>query len=366
MRKFFIGLGALALMGAAFVPAAASASPGHGAQGGAPAPNPHDPGELVAVPGTRGTGPTVQVATLKVTSGGKNFNMQLVGTDPRDAAHPTSTINVKIIPVSWSFTDGVTLDPTATLPSCAGGGTPLNRLLNSVIVKNFTINGHGRQFVEEFRREEFWSFAKPGGSNANYSVHLNFTVLPKFNGTVSGPSTHESCGHGGHITMSSIDSLIKSTILPHYGSAIKTTDFPILLFTNIGMCNNAGCGVGGYHSSFARNGGTQTYGTAGFFTDHEFSSFADTSVPEHEISEWLDDPFVNNLVPTFQPVGQLSSCGTLYETGDPLTGTLFSFHGSHFQDLAEFSWFFRFVPSLGVTGNTYSLFGTFRSPSSPC
>ena len=372
MRKFLFGVCAVALGAAGAVPQAASASPAHrasvrGASVRGAQSKRSDRAQLVAIPGAAAlpTGPTIPFFNSTATTSGHAFALKMAGSSPTNAASSHSVINVKVIPVSWQFSNGVITDPEAALPSCAGGGTALGKFVNSPLVKNFTVGGKPRQLTEEFRREEFWKFAQPGGTNPNYSGRLNVSVLPEFHGSVNGPSTAVSCGRGGSLSMSSLDSFLKSTIIPHYGSAIKTTDFAFLLFTNTTSCNNAGCGIGGYHSAYTRNGGTQTYGVSEIATDRRFSAFVDTSAAGHEIAEWYDDPFVNNLAPSWGHIGQVSTCSTLFEVGDPLTGTLRTINGFHFQDLAEISWFYKIVPSLGVN-NTFSLFGTFKSPSPGC
>lgn len=39
----------------------------------------------------------------------------------------------------------------------------------------------------------------------------------------------------------------------------------------------------------------------------------------HEVAEWLNDPFINNIVPPYQNAEQ-TGCDTLMETGDQLVG----------------------------------------------
>ena len=90
----------------------------------------------------------------------------------------------------------------------------------------------------------------------------------------------------------------------------------------------------------------------------------------HEISEWADDPFINNFVqPWTTPTGEVS-CSNLLETGDPVVGIGFaigtntfdqtmnpwtspanhtpstSFDGSyHPEDEAHLPWFMRTAPN---------------------
>jgi hypothetical protein len=376
MNKALVAFASVVMLGTSIAPlsvAGASASTRHRftavgvGQGGARAAFPTTPTEYNPPVSPNLSGPTVKDFTETEQSGGRNFTIKQVGTFP--GTNTQSTIPVKVIPVAFHFSDGVTIDPTATLPSCAGGGTALNRTLNSVIYKPVQTTSDGkRQWTEEFRRSEYFNFSKPGGTGQNNSVKLSPSVLPKITINVNGPSVAEACGRGGNVTINSLQNTIQTSVFASLWSKVKTTDFAMFLWGNIVMCQTASastCGINGFHTAFERNGGTQTYGVTEFATDRRFHNTEDTSIASHEVAEWFDDPFGNNPTPTWGHIGQVTGCQSNYEPGDPLTGTLFTVGPSHVQDLAEFSWFYRVEPSLG-RGGLYSLFGTFRSPSVPC
>jgi hypothetical protein len=84
----------------------------------------------------------------------------------------------------------------------------------------------------------------------------------------------------------------------------------------------------------------------------------------HEISEWADDPFINNFVqPWGTPTAQSGGCSNLLETGDPVTGIGFAIgtntylqgpnpNGSqsadgfyHPEDEVHLPWFMRTAPN---------------------
>jgi hypothetical protein len=78
----------------------------------------------------------------------------------------------------------------------------------------------------------------------------------------------------------------------------------------------------------------------------------------HEITEWMNDPFVNNIVPAWQaPLSSPPQCETILETGDPLqflptnafpvTMNGFTYHP---QVEALIEWFERQVPSTAFEG----------------
>src|SRR4051812_13154120 len=127
------------------------------------------------------TGPTVKFFNAFTNVGATRYNQKMIGTHPNDPAHPAATVHVVVIPLALHFTNNVTLSPLATLPSCAGGGTAANRFMQSGLVKNITFAsslGGSRQFLEGYRRAEFFQYSHSGGSNPNYSNRLSFTQTP--------------------------------------------------------------------------------------------------------------------------------------------------------------------------------------------
>jgi hypothetical protein len=145
-----------------------------------------------------------------------------------------------------------------------------------------------------------------------------------------------------------------------------------------------------------------SYTSPGFFAYPNGGTgwaFQDIMALTHEISEWADDPFVNNFVEGWvTPTGQSSSCSTLLETGDPVTGIGFAmgtniyFQGPnpdgsqsadgyyHPEDEVFLPWFMRLAPnniseptqSPSTNIGRYSLIGDlnpfagFRVPATGC
>lgn len=98
----------------------------------------------------------------------------------------------------------------------------------------------------------------------------------------------------------------------------------------------------------------------------------------HEISEWLNDPFVGaffvggiNLIPPAILPGTGGACIPNFETGDPLEAPPVVFtqvtSGAtyHLQDEAFLTWYMHTTPSYSVNG-FYSYLGTFTTPSTLC
>ena len=92
----------------------------------------------------------------------------------------------------------------------------------------------------------------------------------------------------------------------------------------------------------------------------------------HEVSEWASDPYVNNIVPTWdQPNG--STCySDLLEVGDPVEALATPWYtinvgttAFHPSDIAGVSWFSHASPSSEQNG-LYSYHGYLTSPSTLC
>jgi hypothetical protein len=128
----------------------------------------------------------------------------------------------------------------------------------------------------------------------------------------------------------------------------------------------------GYHAAFElplNNGGTrlQTYIYMSWLDPATVSPLvADVSTFNHELSEWANDPFVNNIVPTwaYPPASDpraVCSGNPFLETGDPqgngptyndfptvlvtLAGVTY-----HLQQLVMLPWFVDEVPSSAFAG----------------
>jgi len=99
--------------------------------------------------------------TNSVLVGSKRYTFTEVGSDPSKANAGNSVVPVLIIPVKAQFDDGSVFDSTAPDP-CAGGFAPAALVEQSPVLQGVNYGDGSRQFEEEFRRLEFWSFTAPG------------------------------------------------------------------------------------------------------------------------------------------------------------------------------------------------------------
>ena len=92
----------------------------------------------------------------------------------------------------------------------------------------------------------------------------------------------------------------------------------------------------------------------------------------HEVSEWANDPYVNNVVPRWdQPNGQ-TCYSNLLEVGDPIEALPKPWYtikvgptAFHPSDIAGLSWFSHANPSSEQNG-LYSYHGDLTTPSTLC
>jgi hypothetical protein len=157
---------------------------------------------------------------------------------------------------------------------------------------------------------------------------------------------------------------------------VQATELPIILTHDVYLyqvdINN--CCVLGYHGVYSTRSGNgaqavQTYIYSAWATPGSFTSpeIADIHALSHEVSEWMNDPFLWNLTPDWFAPGY--GCDDFLETGDPVVGVAFhqtvNGYTYHPEDEVFLSWFARQDPSIAYGGH-YTFLNYFDSPSSGC
>jgi hypothetical protein len=189
----------------------------------------------------------------------------------------------------------------------------------------------------------------------------------------------------------------------------------VLLYTGHNVLN---CCVIGYHGTRAAGKGAgstnsngnapvQTFAWASWVQPGLYSrpnggtdwALQDIHALSHEISEWADDPFVNNIVePWLTPTAPQYGCSGLLETGDPVVAIGFAIGSNTFEqgpnpngtqsadgfyhpeDEAFLPWYMRLAPntvseptqSPSANIGRYTLLGDlnpfpgFRQPATGC
>jgi hypothetical protein len=346
-------------------------------------------------PSGSGSGPTLPLWSYSTVAAqnGRSYSGLIVGGSPSTPA--TTNVATVLVPVIVKITQAgktYTFDPTANDVGCLGSGNAFTLTQKSPLFDSSAavIAGVGpTQYTDAVLKAEFWNM---NAGNSAYHVLLNPPILgPALTITVSrgGTSTAEvysvgsgQCGNysattnpGGLIAVvnvNTVDSLLQSYISAH---GLNASQLPVFVTYNAvmsaGAANNLNnCCILGYHNALGTPG--QTYAIAEFEGRDQtvFSGVSDVAAASHELAEWINDPTGTNPTPAWGNIGQVSSCQSNFEDGDPLTGTLmpavtvngFTFH---LQELAYFSWFYGATPSVAFNGQ-YSSNGTFHGYSKLC
>jgi hypothetical protein len=199
-------------------------------------------------------------------------------------------------------------------------------------------------------------------------------VVPNGQGTVLQTLRHT---HFGDISLQWWSTRIQNLVVSL--DYIDPTHLPIYLTKNVvnfSGNNPSNCCVFGFHGASSNINGNgnqpvQTFAWASYFLqgfpvrpDGTDWAIQDISILTHEISEWADDPFTNNLVePWLTPTATFYGCSNSLETGDPVVGIGFAmgtniyFQGPnpdgsqtadgyyHPEDETFLPWFMRLAPN---------------------
>ena len=311
--------------------------------------------------------PNIPMWSSSFTFQGTTFPFTMIGTNPASGS-ATTTVPVVIIPLRFTFSNGTSLSANGTV--CNDTQTSVQRVQNSPIFQNATFVPGGTnvgttQYEDAYQRANFWSSVST--TSPNYHVRLNFTTaalqtisVPRRSGTtVAGP-----CARIGEVDINFFDARAQ-TIINNLG--IPATSLPLFVGYNTFETSGGSCCILGYHSA---NSTSHTYAVAAYSDPNIFSvPIQDIHALSHEIGEWMDDPFGNNIVPAWGHVGQVSGCQNNLENGDPVTGIAFTVTQNGFtyhpEDLVFLPWFSRQSPSSSVN-HWYTFLNSFSSAQAVC
>lgn len=341
-----------------------------------PGANPDSAGQFVG-------GATIPMSTFTrtATKDGNAYTSTIVGTSPFATPLTGTTIDAIVVPLVFT-TGSLTFDP-AIGDLCDGNVSALTRFFNSPLSNSVPLTMEGinvgnTQFINGFRRAEFW---KTINGNPNYQNTINFQIAPPV--TILGapittlPETYNNCPTTlGIIPGGVLQGILENSVIP---ARTSSNQFVIFLLHNVVQSANVGY-VLGFHGAFGSP--VRTYAVVDWDTTSAFGpSAADGSVASHEMAEWMDDPLGTNPTPAWGKLGQVqpmpdnpSGCANTWEAGDPLTGKLmppmmvpsdYYKYPYHMQELAFFSFFFNSPtdPSVGASYYIYKQ-GTFSSNGS--
>ncbi len=302
--------------------------------------------------------------TSSFKSEGKTWTYTMVGTDPSKGS-ATTTVPVTIVPLLMKFSNGDKFDGTSQVPATT----------SSPLFKNAKFISGTTQYGDAVARAEFWNYVSK--KSTNYHVLLGTPTvaktvtmnIPSADGaTATDPSTGKTIGL---VDINWLDPQLQTLLVSMH---IKANTFPIFLsymvYSTSGAPNLNDCCIGGYHSAVQNQNGLQTYAWSTEVDEGVQGGFSeDVSALSHEVLEWFNDPFTNNVVPNWvSPIAPQYGCNNYLEVGDPLVGVLFTvkgFSSDHLQDVAFYTWFAREAHSKAING-LYTYLGTFKSLSKMC
>ena len=343
-----------------------------------------------------GVGTTVPYWTTNIRSplDGRTYAVSMVGSSPY--AKTKTNTKVTYVPIVIRIhLSGFVIDPTVV--SHCDTKSAEYRFFNSPIfvADTFISNGvnvssgapGGTQLVSAFQRANFWTAVK--GTDYGVTLVPSRTMPIVVDWYPKNPSdevlgVNDNCGGIQPVPLVEINEFdAELQAIGHAYATPAQVPVTLALDTAIYQSVTSNCCVLGYHNAISVTGGTQLYATGTYFDTNQAlgADFADTTIWAHEMSELVDDPFVqsipgapggvnNDLTPAWGNTGQVSGCQNNLEVGDPLTpDQLGNFHnhpvvgvGSfvyHYQDLTFHDWFYR-TPSTS-TGGKYSFVGTFST-----
>ena len=363
---------------------------------------------------------------------GLTYGYNMVGVDPSTGG--SATVETDITPLvvnvgGRTFDGNSVVAPTLASPQFAlnkYGMTPAATAAGSFPNAPALIRGPGGVLSQGDRKNSLQledatmraQFNKTGSSGYHLILHPN--VLPSV--TINVPSNQGTLLQSGRgVVFADIDIGWWSSQINNIENSADPTHLPIYLTDNVLLFigkNIFNCCVIGYHGTSPvgigagsgntnGNGKVQTFAWASYVAPGIYArpdggtywALQDIHAVSHEISEWADDPFVNNTVePWVTPTAPQYGCTGVLETGDPVVAIGFAMGTNTFEqgpnpngtqsadgyyhpeDEAYLPWFMRTSPntvsertqSTSTNIGRYTLMGDlnpfpgFRQPATGC
>jgi hypothetical protein len=307
------------------------------------------------------------------TVGGTTYPFAMVGNTP--ASGRTAQIKSVIVPLRMNFAYfGVNQDISHSFEPAPA---VTNTVGSPIYVPAAFPNGFG-QFGDQMQRAAFWN-----RMDRDHNWHVRMAA-PNVAKTVDIYVTPET----GTLYQDASGNFFGDVLIDFMDSQIQT----ILQFMNleadtlpIFITDGVTAEALGYHTAYDLGGGAlQTYVYTSWLDPALVDPlFADVSTFNHELAEWLNDPFVNNLVPTwaFPPQSDpAAACSgsPLLEVGDPqgngptyadFPTALVTLHGVtyHLQQVVLWQWFADEKPSSAFGGwYTFPMPSSLKDPAVYC
>ena len=365
---------------------------------------------------------------------GVTYGYNMVGADPNKCSGSACSVTVEadITPLivniaGLTFSGNDVLDATLASPQFAlndYGSTPAATVPGAFPNAPALLRGAGGTLSQGDAGKQLQlqdatmraQFNKTGGSNYHLILHPN--ILPSV--TINVPNNQGVLLQSGRgVVFADINISWWSAQIQNLETTADPTHLPIYLTNNvllhigknvfnccvIGFHGTRAAGFGGGSNNSNGNAKVQTFAWASWVQPGIYArpnggtdwALQDIHALSHEISEWADDPFVNNTVePWLTPTAPQYGCSGLLETGDPVVAIGFAMGTNTFEqgtnpngtqsadgyyhpeDEVFLPWFMRLAPNTvseptqTVTGGRYTFLGDlnpfagFRNPATGC
>jgi hypothetical protein len=293
----------------------------------------------------RHAGPSVSPSGKQLVQWNGSFTDQtkekhtftMVGTNPA-TTNVTTTTEVWIIPVKFIYNAShgdKTFDPNKK--KLSNGRTVTQNTLKSPLFnagidfKQGSTDLGNTQYEDAFQRGTWWGDNVK--KNTKYHVLLKTVLKPEqtINCTDSSCSveTIQFQNGGPKITAGLADINYYDDLVQGFMKKLGATPniLPFFIWDDIYL-TEGGCCIGGYHGANGAQPGGQTYGNSSY-ADVVGVFSQDVSAMSHELGEWVDDPFTDNVV-------NCPADNNILEVGDPIEG--FSNFGAYPYKLNGFTY----------------------------
>jgi hypothetical protein len=327
---------------------------------------------------------SVPFFTSSFTFQNQTFPFSMMGHAPQRGG--TTRIDTSYVAISFFFDEFVDQNGNNIVIDATGN---TNTLLNGPDFERAPFATGNTQFSDAVQRAEFFNVMKKGDDDDQWHTLLEnprqfkpITVeVPFGSSLVFSDGTNFFAFVDINFMNSQLNTLVQT-------EDIHVDEVPIFATHNTVYADFTfgGCCIGGFHTAFEANqvGNTVFVQTFAFATSLDAAVandifgdptlFADVDALSHELTETFNDPFVNNIVPSWQfPDLPAGVCSNVLETGDPVENTPnptfpvtvdnFLYHP---QTEALLQWFERQNPSTAFNGDFSFPGNNLTSPSMAC
>ena len=253
-------------------------------------------------------------------SAGKTFPYTVVGSRPQGGR--TTLIPTQIVAVSMLFEEFVGQDGE---PIVLDPGPVMNRIANSPNFRPFSYQTGLTQFADAVQRAQFFRTMGQDWHTLLQPPQMLRPVVIDVPRGMAKVYRNPSTG----VVYAVVDT---NFFISQLNTIVQLEDLrpdalALILTTNVFLAPKADvkqCCMLGFHTAFdagriGRVQQVQTLVWASWIDQGLLGpGVADVTPLSHEISEWMNNPFAANLVPSWQPLGGAGGCQNNLETADPV------------------------------------------------